>query len=72
MSMLNMFHADANLTAGCVDAQLLPAGPQRFPPLLPPPAALLPIWGDLGAVLRVPHTPEAVSGLLPSHERNTQ
>lgn len=42
------------------------------PSLLPPPAALLPISGDLGAVLKVPHTPEAVSGPLPSHERNTQ
>lgn len=40
--------------------------------LLPPPSALLPILGDPGAVLKVPHTPEAVSGPLPSHERNTQ
>lgn len=50
--------------------------PQHYTPpppsLLPPPAALLPILGDLGAVLKVPHTPEAVSGPLPSHERNTQ
>lgn len=81
-------YTDANSTVGCVDVQLLVPGPQRLPychhhttlsikvplPLTPspPPSALLPIWGDPGAVLRVPHTPEAVSGPLPSHERNTQ
>lgn len=54
-----------------------PAPPPSHPAthlhvLLPPPSALLPILGDPGAVLKVPHTPEAVSGPLPSHERNTQ
>lgn len=55
-------------------ATILPpsASHSSSPSLLPPPAALLPILGDLGAVLKVPHTPEAVSGPLPSHERNTQ
>lgn len=55
-------------------ATILPPSASRSPSLsrLPPPAALLPILGDLGAVLKVPHTPEAVSGPLPSHERNTQ
>lgn len=55
-------------------ATILPPSASRSPSpsRLPPPAALLPILGDLGAVLKVPHTPEAVSGPLPSHERNTQ
>lgn len=55
-------------------ATILPPSASRSPSplLLLPPSALLPIWGDPGAVLRVPHTPEAVSGPLPSHERNTQ
>lgn len=55
-------------------ATILPpsASHSSSPSLLPPPAALLPILGDLGAVLKVPHSPEAVSGPLPSHERNTQ
>lgn len=81
-------YTDANSAAGCVAVQLfcslvhrdfpitatLPpwASTSPSPLFLPPPSALLPIWGDPGAVLRVPHTPEAVSGLLPSHERNTQ
>lgn len=81
-------YTDANSTVGCVYVQPLVPGPQRLPllppsyhprhqgpptpVLLPPPSPLLPILGDPGAVLKVPHTPEAVSGPLPSHERNTQ
>lgn len=56
-------------------ATILPPSASRPPsPLVRSPTLLpcSPFGGDPGAVLKVPHTPEAVSGLLPSHERNTQ